>query len=165
MSGSAASTRERHDEAAVVDREARDERAHETRNRIAERQQAEVLRAIRRRAELAGRVLRGHLEQHERHAHERRADEQRGQPGHQRRQRGADARAPIEPTSIGRRTPTRSDMRPAATAHSIGSSAYSASSTPTTAVDAPCRSASSDDGDAVAGQDDVIGDAERDRAR
>ena len=52
--------------------------------------------------------------------------------------------SPMEPTSIGRRTPTRSDRRPAATAQSIGSSAYSASSTPTTAVDAPRRNASSD---------------------
>ena len=33
------------------------------------------------------------------------------------------ATIPIEPTSIGRRTPMRSDSRPAATANTIGSSA------------------------------------------
>ena len=38
----------------------------------------------------------------------------------------------------------RSESRPAATAHTMGSSAYNASSTPTTAVEAPKRNASSE---------------------
>src|SRR6266536_3591106 len=51
---------------------------------------------------------------------------------------------PLVPISIGRRIPTRSENRPAATASNIGSNAYSAISTPTVNGDAPIDSASSD---------------------
>ena len=46
----------------------------------------------------------------------------------------APSMTPHEPTSIGRRTPIRSESRPAATASSIGRNAYSPISVPTTSA-------------------------------
>jgi uroporphyrinogen-III synthase len=51
---------------------------------------------------------------------------------------------PKEPTSIGRRTPTRSDSRPAATLNQIGRKAYSPISVPTIRGEAPIDNAYSD---------------------
>jgi len=51
---------------------------------------------------------------------------------------------PTEPTSIGRRTPTRSESRPAATLNQIGRNAYSPISVPTTSGEAPIDRAYSD---------------------
>ena len=65
----------------------------QSRDRIAERQQAEVVARSRRLPELAGRVLRRHLEQHERHADQRRADDE------QRRQARNDRAASAAPSA------------------------------------------------------------------
>jgi hypothetical protein len=72
----------------VIDRETGNEGSDESRYRITQRQQAEILRALGRSAELAGGVLRRHLEDHEPGADESRAEEQRGQAGKQERHRG-----------------------------------------------------------------------------
>ena len=49
----------------------------------------------------------------------------------------APSATPNEPTSIGPRTPTRSDSRPAATLSQIGRNAYRPISVPTISGDAP----------------------------
>ncbi len=83
--------RKRRRESGVVDRESGDERPQQARNRIAQRQQAEVVDAGGGVAEFAGRVLRGDLEHHERHADERRAGEEREQSGNEHRNQRARA--------------------------------------------------------------------------
>ncbi len=75
----------------------------------------------------------------------------------------APATRPADPMRMGLRTPTRSERRPALTANSMGSSAYSAISTPTMKGDAPRESASSDTVTRLPPQHHVIGDAERDQ--
>jgi hypothetical protein len=74
----------------VIDREARDQRAHEARDRVAEREQAEILCARRRRTELARRVLRRDLKHHEPGPEHGGACEQRRQPRQRHRQCRAD---------------------------------------------------------------------------
>ena len=94
--------------------------------------------------DLAGRVLRGDLEDHERHAHQRGGREQRRQPGqHDRQQHGDDDAARARAASAGARRCGR-PCGPNGIARSIGSTAKSASSTPTVAGDAPSASASSE---------------------
>src|SRR5689334_15620916 len=66
-----------------------------------------------------------------------------GMPGH-RHGSAAPSATPTEPTSIGRRTPTRSDRRPAATLNHIGKNAYKPISVPTTSGDAPTDNAYSE---------------------
>ena len=89
MKGTAGEQRERRREPEMVDRESRDQRPDESRGRIAEREQAEVARALRRAAELAGHILRSDLEDHEAGAENRRAREQDRQSRKRDRKRGA----------------------------------------------------------------------------
>ena len=77
-------------------------------------------------------------------AEQHRGDEERRQARQRRVAIDAPHAMPIEPASIGPRTPTRSASRPAGIAKNIGSSANSAIRPPTVAAFAPSDSASSD---------------------
>jgi hypothetical protein len=146
----------------MVDREARDERPEEPRQRVAERQPAEIHRTVPGRTELAGGVLRGDLEQHEGEADQQRGREQRGQPRQQRRKPRA-ARASEAPPQ----------HRPA---HADAIRQLADGNAEAHWEEREQRHQQADErrrcplpqrieryGDATAGQHDVIGDAERDQ--
>ena len=89
------------------------ERSAESRHRVAERQQAEVAARAPSGPPISPVAFcAATWNTMNDDADQRRADEQRGQPGHDERARTRRARAPHEPTSIGRRTPMRSASRP-----------------------------------------------------
>ena len=68
--------RERHAKAGVIDAEAHEQRSHDRRRRIAEREQPKVPHAQVGPAHFACRVLRRDLERHERNADQHRGDKQ-----------------------------------------------------------------------------------------
>ena len=78
------------DKACVVDHHAGQQRSAESRNRVSQREQAEVLCPLRRGTETSGRVLRRKLKKHERHTQERRRREERGNSGTETGKRNPD---------------------------------------------------------------------------